>query len=66
MALVFEPSAEFVTAEERKNPVLRHLRNAISGSDAWARIAARDLPWHLAYESVVHMGTDTSTLQPLQ
>ena len=32
-------------------------------ADAWARIAARDLPWHLAYESVVHMGTDTSTLQ---
>jgi hypothetical protein len=32
-------------------------------ADAWARIAARDLPWHLAYESVVHKGTDTSTLQ---
>src|ERR1700675_3857697 len=32
-------------------------------ADAWARIAARDLPWHLAYESVVHMGIDTSTLQ---
>ena len=32
-------------------------------ADAWARIAARDLPWHLAYESVVHMGTDTSMLQ---
>ena len=25
-------------------------------ADAWARIAARDLPWHLAYESVVHKG----------
>jgi HD superfamily phosphohydrolase len=32
-------------------------------ADAWSRIAARDLPWHLAYESVVHQGTDTSTLQ---
>jgi hypothetical protein len=32
-------------------------------ADAWARIAARDLPWHLAYESVVHKGMDTSTLQ---
>src|ERR1035437_8596006 len=32
-------------------------------ADAWARIAARDLPWHLAYESIVHKGTDTSTLQ---
>src|SRR6202049_940510 len=26
-------------------------------AEAWARIAARDLPWHLAYESVVHKGT---------
>jgi hypothetical protein len=32
-------------------------------ADAWARIASRDLPWHLAYESVVHKGMDTSTLQ---
>jgi HD superfamily phosphohydrolase len=32
-------------------------------AEAWARIAARDLPWHLAYESVVHKGMDTSTLQ---
>ncbi len=32
-------------------------------AEAWARIAARDLRWHLAYESVVHKGMDTSTLQ---
>ncbi len=30
---------------------------------AWARITARDLRWHMAYETVQHRGMDTSNLQ---
>ncbi|MFN2568737.1 MAG: HD domain-containing protein [Candidatus Dormibacteria bacterium] len=29
-------------------------------SHGWARIMARDLTWHLAYENIVHRGTDLS------
>ena len=31
--------------------------------DRWARILARDLPWHLAYETIVHRGMDVSNLR---
>jgi len=31
--------------------------------DAWARITARELPWHLAYETVVQHDRDLSDLQ---
>lgn len=32
-------------------------------ADAWARITARDLTWHLAYETIADAGMDTSNLQ---
>lgn len=31
-------------------------------ADAWARILTRDLPWHLAYETIGHRGVDLSDL----
>ena len=32
-------------------------------ADAWARILARDLPWHLAFETITHRGMDLTNLQ---
>ncbi len=32
-------------------------------AEAWARILNRDLPWQLAYETIVHRGMDLSNLQ---
>lgn len=32
---------------------------------AWQRILSRDLPWHLAYETIVHHDTDVSALEGL-
>ena len=30
---------------------------------AWERILGRDLPWHLVYESVLHRGQETASIQ---
>jgi len=44
-------------------------RDAAPGSDMerlgqeWARIMARDLTWHLAYENIVHRGIDLSQVR---
>jgi HD superfamily phosphohydrolase len=31
-------------------------------ADAWERIMVRDLRWHLAYDTIVHRGVDTSSV----